>query len=51
MWYIASQIIVCLLIAALLGGIIGWLVRGMLDEHRQAKSGGRLQSAVNHPER
>jgi hypothetical protein len=50
MWYIISQIIVCLLVAALLGGVIGWLARGILSENRQTKSERRLRSVVNSRE-
>lgn len=31
MAYLTAQIFVCLLLAALLGGLVGWLLRGRVD--------------------
>lgn len=36
-WYTAGEIVVWLLIAALLGGVLGWLLRGILRPGRTAR--------------
>ena len=35
-WYTAGEIVVWLLIAAILGGVLGWLLRGILRPARRA---------------
>lgn len=47
MGYLIGQIILCLVIAALLGGIIGWLLRG----NRCAQQTAELEAELEHKKR
>lgn len=48
-WYTAGEIVVWLLIAALLGGVLGWLLRGILTRPRPTAHPTPVIIADEHP--